>query len=56
MVCGLFYSTVQYRITVRFPLFHLRAVGCVFGELLNNSPLFPVRDHYNFANLNLLSV
>ena len=23
-------------------LFLCRAVGCIFGELLNNSPLFPV--------------
>lgn len=25
-----------------FFLFVFRAVGCIFGELLNNSPLFPV--------------
>lgn len=25
----------------------IRAVGCIFGEMLNNSPLFPVNNIYD---------
>ena len=34
-----------------FPLFFCRAVGCIFGELLNNSPLFPVSDLFSLCPL-----
>lgn len=43
---------------LNFPLFQkffffvFRAVGCIFGELLNNSPLFPVSEtSYTFSNI-----
>lgn len=35
-----------------FFCFVFRAVGCIFGELLNNSPLFPVSEtSYTFSNI-----
>lgn len=32
-------------ISTVFFFFIFRAVGCIFGELLNNSPLFPVSEN-----------
>lgn len=39
-------------ISTVFFFFIFRAVGCIFGELLNNSPLFPVSEtSYTFLNI-----
>lgn len=47
-------SMLFYHVTYHSIVFS-RAVGCIFGELLNNSPLFPV-SHYTTNLYNLLHV